>query len=164
MAFNVLLKKLRESKGISQQGLAENLNLSQNQISKYEMGKDSPSGEVLLKIARFFDVTAEYLYTEKMEDPTTKCFGKMLFILREEQALTQEALSKKLDISPSQLLNWETGKEYPSMEKFISILDFFQISADYLLGREQFKLDISYLLSENKQLRAKLGQIKTLCD
>lgn len=38
----IRLKELRETKGISQKELADFLNLTQVQISKYELGKNEP--------------------------------------------------------------------------------------------------------------------------
>lgn len=55
------LRKIRTTNKVSQKKLADLLNISQNQISKYEKGTDTPSGPILLRIAKVFEVSADYL-------------------------------------------------------------------------------------------------------
>lgn len=55
------LKELREQKRLNQNGLAINLNVSQSTISAYEVGERSPDLETLIAIAKFFDVSIDYL-------------------------------------------------------------------------------------------------------
>lgn len=51
----------RKEMKISQRELADMLDVSQNQISKYETGKAEPSTETLVKLCRTFNTTADYL-------------------------------------------------------------------------------------------------------
>jgi transcriptional regulator with XRE-family HTH domain len=55
------LKKLRETKGLNQQGLAMKLGLSQSTISFYETGERKPDLEALIQLADFFGVSIDYL-------------------------------------------------------------------------------------------------------
>ncbi|MDD6095200.1 MAG: helix-turn-helix transcriptional regulator [Clostridia bacterium] len=55
------LKELRKAKGITQLKLAMDLNTNQNTISRYETGEREPSLSELIKIADYFDVSADYL-------------------------------------------------------------------------------------------------------
>lgn len=55
------LKELRSKKGISQQGLAEAIGISQQSVNKYENHKIEPDIATLIKIADYFDVTLDYL-------------------------------------------------------------------------------------------------------
>ena len=56
-----MVKELREKKGISQKELADYLNITQVQISKYELGKNEPDLNTTKKIAEYFNVTIDYL-------------------------------------------------------------------------------------------------------
>jgi transcriptional regulator with XRE-family HTH domain len=47
--------------GLSQEALAELLNTTQKQISRYENGQGNPSADVLVKMARTLGVTIDYL-------------------------------------------------------------------------------------------------------
>jgi transcriptional regulator with XRE-family HTH domain len=55
------IKRIREEKGISQEELAEYLNVSRQAVSNWERGKTEPDIETLHKIATFFDVNIEVL-------------------------------------------------------------------------------------------------------
>ena len=55
------LRLLREENGISQQKLAEMLNISQQAVFKYEKTASEPDISMLIKIADIFNVTVDYL-------------------------------------------------------------------------------------------------------
>lgn len=55
------IKELRESRGMNQQRLAIELNVSQAMISKYELGISEPDITTIKQIADFFGVSADYL-------------------------------------------------------------------------------------------------------
>ena len=70
------LKKLREENNISQEQLANKLNVSASSIGMYETDKREPSDEIKTKIAKFFGVSIDYLVgksdiknPEQQEDP-----------------------------------------------------------------------------------------------
>lgn len=60
ITFGSRLKELREKKQLTESDLAKNLDISTNDISDYEKGKE-PDINTLNKIASFFDVTIDYL-------------------------------------------------------------------------------------------------------
>ena len=55
------IKKLRKSKNILQTKLALDLNLTQEAISSYETERVSPSADVLIKLADYFNTNIDYL-------------------------------------------------------------------------------------------------------
>ena len=55
------MRLLREEKGISQQKLADMLNISQQAIFKYEKTSNEPDIDTLIKLADIFEVTVDYL-------------------------------------------------------------------------------------------------------
>lgn len=57
----IKLKELRESKHLSQQRLAIDLNVSQATVSKYELGQAEPDIPTIIKLAGYFHVSADYL-------------------------------------------------------------------------------------------------------
>lgn len=59
-AFSKRLKHVRELKGISQRQAAEDLNISLQNLSYYENGRDAGYG-LLVRMAQYYDVTVEYL-------------------------------------------------------------------------------------------------------
>lgn len=65
-------------------------------------------------------------------------FGERLAELRKKQDLSQNELAKKLNISKSTLAMYETDKRQPNFETQTKIADFFEVSVDYLLGRQNY--------------------------
>ena len=59
--FKERLKELRVERKLSQADLAKELNVSQRSISSWETGFRQPDFETLERIAKFFDVSADYL-------------------------------------------------------------------------------------------------------
>lgn len=59
--FMKRLKELRESKKISQQRLAIELNVSQATVSKYELGQADPDIPTIVRLSEYFRVSADYL-------------------------------------------------------------------------------------------------------
>ena len=55
------LKSLRRNKGISQQQLAEAVGVSQQSINKYENHDVEPDISTLIKMARYFNTSVDYL-------------------------------------------------------------------------------------------------------
>ena len=55
------LKQLREAKGLTQLRLAMELNVSQETISGYEIGKAVPPAEMLVKLADVLDSSVDYI-------------------------------------------------------------------------------------------------------
>lgn len=62
------LYKLRKKSGLSQEQLAEQLNVSRQAISKWEQGTAVPESEKLISISNYFGVTVDYLLKEDTED------------------------------------------------------------------------------------------------
>ena len=56
--------------------------------------------------------------------------------LREDRDLRQIDVSKAIGIDQRTLSNYETGKTNPDSFAIIKLCDFYNVSADYLLGRE----------------------------
>lgn len=55
------IKELREENGLTQQAIAEFLNVKQNTYSQYENGKRQLSIDMLIKLAKFYNVTTDYI-------------------------------------------------------------------------------------------------------
>lgn len=55
------IKQLRQVKTWTQEELANQIGVKQKQISSYERGSSNPTTDVLIKIAKAFDVSLDYL-------------------------------------------------------------------------------------------------------
>ncbi len=59
--FKENLKALRAEAGLSQQGLASALKISQSAVAKWELGKTEPTASMLGLLADYFHVSVDYL-------------------------------------------------------------------------------------------------------
>jgi len=65
-----------------------------------------------------------------------KTFGEKLKELRQEKRLSQVDLAKLLYVSQATIADWERGITQTNFETLVKLADFFEVTADYLLGRE----------------------------
>jgi len=63
--FGKKLSELRKTKGLSQEQLAIDLNISQSSISNYESGITKPDTDILQKIAEYFCVPVAYFFSDE---------------------------------------------------------------------------------------------------
>lgn len=59
--FNIKIKELRQSAGLTQEEVALKLNIARGTYAHYETGKREPNFETLQKIAALFEVSTDYL-------------------------------------------------------------------------------------------------------
>lgn len=62
--------------------------------------------------------------------------GDRLRFLRNRQKWTQEDLSKKLNVAVSTVSGYEGGSRRPDIETLIRLAELFEVSIDYLVGRD----------------------------
>ncbi len=59
--FSARLRELRMAAGVTQQQLAEYLNIRQQSYARYETGAGEPNLETLVRLAKYFGVSCDYL-------------------------------------------------------------------------------------------------------
>ena len=79
-------------------------------------------------------------------------FGEKLKELRLQAGLTQKELGEQIKVTKSVISYYELQERYPSPEILLKLADVFNVSVDYLLGRENKQsLDISNLDADEIQ-------------
>ena len=63
--FAKKFSELRKQKGLSQEELATDLNISQSSVSNYESGVTKPDTDILQKIAEYFKVPIAYFFSDE---------------------------------------------------------------------------------------------------
>jgi len=63
-------------------------------------------------------------------------FPQRLAELRKSRNLTQAEFAKIFNIATGTIGMWESGKREPNYEMIVKIADYFDVSVDYLLGRD----------------------------
>ncbi len=66
-----------------------------------------------------------------------KFFERLLY-LRTEKGLSRKELAEKLGVSVRLISYWENNQRECDFNMLIKIADYFGVSIDYLLGREDF--------------------------
>lgn len=96
------ITQLRQSSGMSQLQLAEQLHLSPSAVGMYEQGRRTPNIDVLIQMSKLFNVSLDYLLTGAEFAPSGKsgdanttptpclsrncCCQKILDIIRENMS------------------------------------------------------------------------------
>lgn len=136
MAFADTLKRLRLSKGLTQEELANGTGLAKSSISMYESGRRKPSFEVLEAFADFFNVDMNTLWetrptgapaSDDLPDLTPKDEREIMHLMDDmkEKLMQEEGLM--FDGQPA------------SPESIQSILDAMQIGMEMAKKRNKAK-------------------------
>jgi transcriptional regulator with XRE-family HTH domain len=76
-----------------------------------------------------------FWYNQKM----SKVFGNNLKLLRLEKKLSQEELAQELQVSRQIIGHWENNYSEPDIDTLYQIAEYFGVSVDYLIGRDNKK-------------------------
>lgn len=71
------IKELRKSRGLNQTILADIIGTSQQSISSIENGKKLPSIDIVINVAKYFNVTTDYLLGVSTKKRDLECQMKM---------------------------------------------------------------------------------------
>lgn len=69
-------------------------------------------------------------------------FGERLQQLRKNKRLNQEEMATTLCVNPRTYGSWERNEREPSFSDLCRIADFHGVTADYLLGRSDMKIEV----------------------
>lgn len=103
MTFSEKLLRLRRQAGLSQEELAEKLQVSRQAVSRWELGTAMPDAPNLLTLSRLFAVSADYLLREEWESDPYADFAAAKPRLTEEQKRNNRAAALALLLALSAL-------------------------------------------------------------
>ena len=63
--------------------------------------------------------------------------GENLQAYRKKAGLSQEEFAEKCEVSRQAIAKWESGESVPTMDKLVFLADFYGITLDELVGREE---------------------------
>lgn len=145
MNFGERLKELRIENGLTQLQLAEILDISKSNISKYEAGSVEPNLDIITKSAVYFSIPTDYLLglSDKRIDKSDhewklphvqNRLGSILFKFREREKLSTGEFAQKMGISESLETELEQGMYVPTMSLIEKIAKITGYNVDYLTG------------------------------
>lgn len=63
--------------------------------------------------------------------------GEIIKDLRQEKGISQLALANAIGVSQKAIDYWERGVNQPKANYIVLLADYFDVSCDYLLGRQK---------------------------
>lgn len=91
-------------------------------------------------------------------------FASRLRYLRQSKELNQTQLGEKLGVKKQSVSNWENGNIVPSIDMLIKIADYFHVSTDYLLGRDNPASDGLALMDVTGLTQVQVEHIQCIVD
>ena len=132
------LKNLRKSAGITQQSMADGLNVHLQTVSKWERGISEPDISQLGDLARILGVTLEELLGESEGEETFSGafdavkLGSAISSARSAAGESQEQLSALLCVSADSVSRWERGVTCPDITCLCRLAEHFDVPVSKL--------------------------------
>lgn len=73
-------------------------------------------------------------------------FSERVKKLRKQNNITQGELAEKMNVTPTGVSYWESGKAIPNYETLQRLANYFNVSIDYLTGNDYSKNDDDEIL------------------
>lgn len=111
--FKNILRELRKRNSLTQKELATALNVSEITVRSYEAGRREPSFDVIVKLEKYFDVTASYLYgnddinvpKDEIEEGFTRINLPTEYLMKRLYLLNNELIQKKESLKKMKIHN-----------------------------------------------------------
>ena len=92
-------------------------------------------------------------------------FSSILSSLRKETGLSQRQVASELGLSQALLSHYENGAREPKLEFVLKACDYYNVTADYILGRSDDRKEKTSTLTETLNTAVDdLQTLKTLGD
>lgn len=164
-SFSLKLKELRQKNNLTQDRLADELNAryhlneSKATISQFEHNKRIPDLDRLINIADYFQVSLDYLCSNKSND-NVRCTnpGTRIKRLIKKNGLSQkefvDKFNEKYGYSDSEatISQYVNNKRTPEIDKMVKIADFFNVTLDYIMCRTDIDSDMSIYDKSKKNI------------
>lgn len=143
MNFGMKLKELREENNLTQENLANIININRVQYNQYENDYNTIPLRHLNSLCNFFNVSIDYIfgftkdksYIDSSKEINNKIISERLKKFRKENKITQDKLAKILNVSRTTITEYERGTNLIATPFLYTICKNYNISADYLLGK-----------------------------
>ncbi|QIB26281.1 helix-turn-helix domain-containing protein [Caloranaerobacter azorensis] len=122
-----IIKRLRKDNNLTQDELANKLNISRSTIGMIETNKREPSNELLVKIANFFNVSIDYLLGRTdIRNPEKE------LTLEDELTPEEKELLKKIKEDPELSILFHDLKNAPKkkIKQLLKTWEFIQQQFD----------------------------------
>lgn len=137
------LEELRKKFHYSSQDCAYLLKISRNKYEQIEAGKLPPSCAEVLRMAKIFSVTTDYLMgMDLADDDADYCINDREdddFVVRLTRLMAYNnedvnSIALVVQKSPASIYAWKNRRSNPDIKSVIKLAKHFGCSSDYLLG------------------------------
>ena len=135
ISFKDDLRAIRKNRGCTQRQTAAAIGITERNYQYYEPGEREPSMSVLISLAKYFDVTLDYLVglSDDSDGVITVELNERLKQLRKTHSVTQVQVAAGCGMAERAYQRIEAGNK-PSYDALISLAKYFDVSLDYLAG------------------------------
>lgn len=143
MQYGIRLKEIRTYDLHTQKEIANELNISENTYTQYELQNKIIPLKYLIKFCDIFNVSIDYVlnlssnknYLNSKMGINYNIFLNRLKNLKAELKISTTKLSQEINVPRTTLTGYEKGKYSISLACLYTICKKYHISADYLLGK-----------------------------
>ena len=117
MNVSIKISELRKKKGLSQEQLAEMLNVTKQSVSNWESGRSLPEIDKIVELSKIFGVSTDYLLinesSEKNPDEINITYDEVSSSDKQEERLVNRLMySSTALITIGLILSWALWNEY----------------------------------------------------
>lgn len=141
MNYENRIKEIREEENLSQEEVANILNIKRSTYGHYETEYQIIPINHLINFCEYFNVSIDFIFNLnkqkkiKWKATNKKIAGERLKEFRKVNKITQQKLATILNTTKSVISGYEHGRYLIATPFLYTICIKYQISADYLLGR-----------------------------
>lgn len=143
MNYSDKLKSIRTSELLSQEQVADYLNINRSTYKEYELQNSIIPSKYLWELSNILNVSIDYIfdftesrkYNNNNKNLDKIKSGSRLKEIRKENKHTQAKLATILNTTQSVIADYEKGRYLIATPFLYTICKKYNISADYLLGK-----------------------------
>ncbi|MFK4461595.1 helix-turn-helix domain-containing protein [Bacillus safensis] len=110
------IRFLRKEKKMSQDALAKKLNVNRSTVANYEIGRISPTSQILLELSNIFEVSTDYLLGVDLNNNSHITVGDIVRKERMKKGFTQSQLATLVGVDQRTISNIERTDNETSID------------------------------------------------
>lgn len=145
-ALGLKIREYRKNKGLTQEKLAERIDINQRQLTRIESGENYPSAETLEKICIAMDIEPKWVYDfewqvrEELAKTGTDP-GPVLRLVQKNEVVTVKTNS------PAMMQEFKTGRQFPANQSERSMIECARkinqpVKVEYFNGKERSNIKV----------------------
>lgn len=131
--IGIKIKKAREAAGMSQGHLARLIGVSQQQVSNWESGKNSPNIKHAPLLHHYLNLNLEDLSFSTPGKSTVSHVGSVISLARQFLEISVDELARSIEVTPQEIVAWENDQSYPTSSQIRRMAKTFGTTEDLIV-------------------------------